>query len=76
MPTSVINDTLMSDKEIAKALSVSIGWVRKERHNRRHGTPHTLTVDPVMIGASPRYRLSDFQAWLNGLDGGANDRNS
>lgn len=55
---------LVSDRDIAGFLSISKSWVRKERFCRRHGLKHTLTLDPVMIGRSPRYRLAEIRAWL------------
>jgi hypothetical protein len=55
---------LLSDGDIARFLSISKSWVRKERWARRHELKHTFTVDPVMIGRCPRYRLTDVQAWL------------
>ena len=55
---------LVDDAYIANQLSFSRGWVRKQRFNRRHGLPHVLTIDPVLIGNEPRYRLKDFLDWL------------
>jgi hypothetical protein len=31
---------------------------------RKNGLPHSLTIDPVMIGSAPRYKASDVEAWL------------
>ena len=58
-----------SDKRIAERLDLSASWVRKQRWLRRHGHEHTLDIDPVMIGGSPRYRLSDIQNWVENLGG-------
>jgi len=55
---------LVGDGDIAKLISLSKSWVRKERFNRRHGLPHSFTLDPVMIGSAPRYRLAEVQDWI------------
>jgi hypothetical protein len=55
---------LISDARIAGLLSVSRSWVRKERFNRRHGLPHTLSIDPIMIGSLPRYKYADILQWI------------
>ena len=55
------------DKQIADILCLSISWVRKQRWLRRHGHPHILTLDPVMIGSVPRYCVEDVEAWLLSL---------
>lgn len=64
MPYTESERVLIGDGDIARFLSISKSWVRKERFSRRHGLKHTLTLDPVMIGRCPRYRLADVQAWL------------
>ncbi len=56
---------LVDDAYIAKRISMSPGWVRKQRFNRRHGLPHVFDIDPVMIGSAPRYRLEDVLAWIS-----------
>ncbi len=56
---------LVNDVEIARLLSVSRSWVRKQRFLRRHGLPHVFDIDPVMIGSLPRYRLEDVRAWIS-----------
>jgi len=63
--------TFLNDKEIARMVSMSPSWVRKQRHLRKKGAPHILTIDPVMIGASPRYSSASIGQWLNALNGGA-----
>ena len=55
---------LVDDAYIAKQLSFSRGWVRKQRFNRRHGKPHNFDIDPVRIGKSTRYRIEDVLAWI------------
>lgn len=57
-----------SDKEIASELRMSVSWVRKQRWLRRRGEEHVFTLDPVMIGKTPRYRHSDVQSWIEGLE--------
>ena len=58
---------LIDDKAFAAHLSLSPSWVRVERHKRRKGLPHTLNIDPVMVGSSPRYRVEDVEAFIEGL---------
>ncbi len=62
------NSVLISDADIADMLGMSRSWVRKERFNRRRGLPHTLTIDPVMIGSTPRYRQSEVMDWVASLE--------
>ncbi len=63
--------TYENDKRLAERLDLSMSWVRKQRWLRRHGQDHVLTIDPVMIGGSPRYRSVDIEAWLDKLGGAA-----
>ena len=58
------NTRLIGDAEIAGLLSISRGWVRKQRYNRRHGLPHVFDIDALMVGSLPRYRLKDVLAWI------------
>ncbi len=58
---------LVDDAYVAKRLSISHSWVRKQRFNRRHGLPHVFDIDPVMIGSVPRYRVEDVLAWISAL---------
>lgn len=55
---------LIRDADVARLLSISRSWVRKERFNRRHGNPHSFNLDPILIGTAPRYRLTDVVAWI------------
>jgi len=61
------NQQFLSDKDLAQILSVSPSWVRKQRHLRNKGEKHTLEINEVYIGSSPRYLASDLSAWLEGL---------
>ena len=61
------DDCLISDADIAKSLSVSKSWVRKERFNRRRQLPHVLDIDPVRVGSLPRYRATEYRDWLKRL---------
>lgn len=61
---------LMCDKEVAALVSMSSSWVRVQRHKRRTGKEHSLSVDAVMIGKTPRYRREDIEAWLSSLPAG------
>ena len=58
---------LVDDAYIAKRLSMSISFIRKQRFLRRRGLPHVFDIDPVMIGSSPRYPLEDVDAWIAAL---------
>jgi hypothetical protein len=58
----------LNDTAIAETVCMSPSWVRVERHKRRKGLPHTLNIDPVMIGSSPRYRMEDVEAFIEGLN--------
>ena len=62
-----MDSVLIRDADIADMLGMSRSWVRKERFNRRRGLPHTLTIDPVMIGSAPRYRRSEVMDWATYL---------
>jgi predicted DNA-binding transcriptional regulator AlpA len=65
---------LIGDGEIAKLVSLSKSWVRKQRFNRRHGLPHDFTLDPVMIGSAPRYPLNEVRSWIDALSASRADR--
>jgi hypothetical protein len=58
--------------DIAAMLGMSPSWVRGQRYKRRHGLPHILTVDAVMICSSPRYRREEILTWIDSLTS-AND---
>ena len=58
---------LVDDAYVAKRLSISHSWVRKQRFLRRRGLSHVFDIDPVMIGSVPRYRLEDVLAWISAL---------
>lgn len=60
--------TYLSDQDIAKILRLSPAWVRKQRHLRNGGESHVLSINPVYIGSSPRYRLADFNQWLESMN--------
>ena len=60
-------DTIfVDDRWFADRIGMKQSTIRSERFKRRHGLPHWLTVDSVLIGSKPRYRLSDALAWLKG----------
>ena len=66
---------LVDDAYIAKRLSMSRSFLRKQRFLRRRGLPHVFDIDPVMIGSSPRYRREDLMAWINAREtAGPSDR--
>ena len=61
-------DRLAGDAEIATRLSMSRSWVRKQRHRRKHGKSHFLTIEPVMVGGkSPRYWATEVDAFIETL---------
>lgn len=61
---------LLCDKDIASLVRMSPSWVRVQRHKRKTGKEHSLTVDAVMIGTTPRYRKDDIEVWLSSLPEG------
>lgn len=64
-PTTV--RAFYNDKDIAIRLNLSPSWVRGQRHKRRQGQPHILTIDPCYIGKSPRYAVEDIEAFIASL---------
>ena len=62
------NEKLLNDNDVASLVSFSVAWVRKERWLRRAGKPHSLNIDPVIIGSTPRYRSSEIYKWLKNLN--------
>ena len=60
---------LLNDKDISHLVRFSPSWVRVQRHFRRHGKPHVLTIDPIQVGSKPRYRAEDVSAWLEEIKG-------
>ena len=59
---------LINDRQVANKLAMSPSWVRAQRFKRRHGLLHTFALDPVMVGASPRYTLQDVDAFIAELN--------
>ena len=43
---------LVDDAYVAKLLSMSRSFIRKQRFLRRRGLPHVFDIDPVLIGAT------------------------
>ncbi len=58
--------TFVDDQWIAERIGMKVSTIRSQRFKRRHGLPHWLDLDPVMIGSKPRYRLSMALDWLHG----------
>jgi hypothetical protein len=58
---------LIKDSDIAETLSMSRSWVRGQRYLRRHSLPHILSIDPIMIGSNPRYRVEEFERVITEL---------
>ena len=65
-----VNTALLSDRDVARSLSLSLAWVRKQRWLRNRGENHVLTIDPVRVGKAPRYRAADLFAWMEALESG------
>jgi hypothetical protein len=63
-PENAEADHLINDKEVARLTAMSLSWVRKERHLRNNGKAHVFNIDPVMVGTSPRYKISEVSAWI------------
>ena len=59
-----IESILLCDKDVARLLSFSPSWVRGQRFRRNRAELHALNIDPIYVGASPRYRRSDVLAWI------------
>ena len=57
---------LIRDRDVANLTSMSASWVRGQRHARRHGMPHLLDLDPVMLGSTPLYPREHVVAWIQG----------
>lgn len=55
---------LINDETLARILDISVYWVRNQEKLRRKGQEHSLDIDPIYIGKSKRYRLSDIEAWI------------
>ena len=69
MKLGELEASFLSDRDIAKLVGFSSEWVRQQRHYRRHGKRHVLTIDPVLIGEKPRYRAEDVRSWIASLGG-------
>lgn len=65
-----MSNKLINDEYVASLICFSRSWVRVQRFKRRHGKSHSFTVDPVMVGDSPRYYLRDVCAWIDTLSEG------
>jgi hypothetical protein len=61
-PLENVTAEFLNDRDIAQLFGMSPGWVRMQRHFRRFGRDHFLTIDPVLIGTRPRYRREDVAA--------------
>lgn len=66
-PNNMEFPTYLSDKDLAELVRMSPSWVRKQRMLRNRGENHSLTVDPIYIGNSPRYLIAEIRNWLKGL---------
>jgi hypothetical protein len=62
-----IEPAFFTDKDVARKLNLSPSWVRGERHKRKNGLPHFLTVDPRYIGSCPRYVRTEIDAFVEAI---------
>jgi hypothetical protein len=58
----ILTPEFYTDKDVARLLSMSPSWVRVQRLKRRRNLPHTLNLDPRMIGTCPRYVRGEVEA--------------
>ncbi len=70
MNLNELDASFLSDRDVAKLIGFSSEWVRQQRHFRRQGKRHALTIDPVLIGDRPRYRTEDVREWVAALRSG------
>lgn len=54
----------LTDKDVARKLSLSTSWVRVQRHKRAKGLPHILNVEARYIGTCPRYVRGEIEAFI------------
>lgn len=59
-----IEPDFLNDKDIARKLNLSTSWVRGQRHRRKKGLPHFLTIDAKYIGTCPRYLRGEIEAFV------------
>lgn len=59
-----IEAEFLTDKDVARRLSLSPSWVRVQRHKRAKGLPHILNVDARYIGKCPRYVTGEIDAFV------------
>lgn len=64
-----IEPAFYTDKDIARRFSMSPAWVRGQRHKRKTGQGHILTLNPRFIGSSPRYVRAEVEALVAQLMG-------
>jgi predicted DNA-binding transcriptional regulator AlpA len=55
---------LLTDKEVAHRIGISVSWMRQQRFKMRRGQPHNFDVKPRMIGTSPRYLSREVDEWI------------
>lgn len=60
---------MISDKGLADLLDVSLAWVKQQQHKRKNNQEHALTVDPIYLGKTKRYRLADIEQWIQSCSG-------
>ena len=68
-----IEPAFLTDKDVARRLSLSPSWVRGQRHKRRKCLPHILDLEPRYIGSSPRYVASEIEAFVASIKEGTID---
>jgi predicted DNA-binding transcriptional regulator AlpA len=55
---------LINSKDVAEMVSMSYSYVRGQKSQRDLGEPHDFDVEPVMVGTSVRYVLSEVKEWI------------
>jgi len=60
-------DSLISDATIAQDIGCQTVTMRVQRHYRKRGKSHWFTLDAVMVGSMPRYRLSEYLKFRKNL---------
>jgi len=64
-----IEPAFYTDKDVARRFSMSPSWVRGQRHKRKTGQDHVLTLSPRFIGSCPRYVRAEVEALVSQLMG-------
>ena len=58
---------LLNDRELGRLIGSAPSTIRVQRHRRKNGLEHWLTLDPVFLGSSPRYRPEQAKTFIDNL---------